>query len=104
MPSPAQSAAARTLIFGPKVQPGHPYILSAHCGQRSKVKVKNPQKYAFSGPILVTGAMCGAIEDQGWSGGVPLEACQLMLASCQKLGNNGGPSPDRFRSIGKLPV
>ncbi len=28
---------------------------------RSKVKVENPQKYAFSGPILVTGAMCGTI-------------------------------------------
>ena len=104
MPSPAQSAAARTLIFGPKVQPGHPYILSAHCGQRSKVKVKNPQKYAFSGPILVTGAMCGAIQDQGGSGGVLLAACQLILATCQKLENDGRPPPDRFPSIGKLPV
>ena len=67
-------------------------------GQRSKVKVKNPQIYVFSGPVSVTGAMYGAIQDQGGSGGVPLPACQLILATCQKLENDG---IDRFPSIGK---
>ncbi len=70
----------------------------------SKVKVKYPWKYAFSGPILVEGAMCRAIQDQGESGWVPLAACQLILAICQKLDNDGRPPPDRFPSTGKLPV
>ena len=40
--------------------------------------------------------MCGTIQDQGGSGGVPLAACQLILATCQKLGNDG-------RIAGKVP-
>ncbi len=48
----------------------------------SKVKVKYSRKYAFSGQILVTGAMCGTIQDQGGS------ACQLIMATVQKLEND----------------
>ena len=64
----------------------------------------NPQIYVFSWPVSVTGAMCGAIQDQEGSGGVPLAACQLILATCQKLENDGRSPLDRFPSIGKLPV
>ncbi len=71
---------------------------------RSKVKVKNPWKYAFSGPILVTVVMCGTIQDQGGSGRVLLAACQLILATCQKLENDRRPHLDRFSGVGKLPV
>ena len=49
-------------------------------GQRSKVKIH--KKKAFSWPILVTGAMCWAIQDQGVSGRVPLAVSQLILATC----------------------
>ena len=38
-------------------------------------------------------------QDQGGSGGVPLAACQLILATCQKLENNGRPPPDRFPAL-----
>ena len=71
-------------------------------GQRSRSKIH--KNMPFSGPILVTGDMCRTIRDQGGSGGLPLAACQLILATCQKLENDGRPPPDRSPSIGKLPV
>ncbi len=86
------------------------YVLTMACwffvnqGRSSKVKIKNPWKYAFSGPILVTGAMCGTIQNRGGSDGVLLAACQLILATCQKFGNDRRPPLDRFPDVGKLPV
>ncbi len=79
----AAANGPRGLNFG--MQMGLEYCLTLFGQSGSKVKVKNPWKYAFSRPILVTGAMCGTIQDQGGSGGVLLAACQLMLATCQKL-------------------
>ncbi len=80
-----------------------PWFL-ANWGQRSKVKVKYPWKYAFYGPFLVTGAICGTIQNQGGSGGVLLAVCQLILATCQKLENDRRRPLDGFPSIGKLPA
>ncbi len=65
----------------------------------SKVKVKN-----LLGPIFGTEVMYGSDQDQGGSGGVPLAACQLILATCQKLENDRRPPLDGFPSIGKLAV
>ena len=51
----------------------------------SKVKVENPQKYAFYGPFLVTEVKCVSDQSQGGSGGVLLAVCQLNLASCNNI-------------------
>ncbi len=72
--------------------------------QRSKVKVTYPQKCVISGPILLTEVRYGVSWDQGGSGGVPLAACQLFLASCQMLKENGGFPLQQFGSIGRVPV
>ena len=71
---------------------------------RSKVKVTYPQKCAISGPILVTEVRYVVIRDQRGLGGVPLAACQLFLASCQMLWENGGFPLEQFGSIGSVPV
>ena len=59
------------------------YGMSFFGQSRSKVKVENPQKYAFSGPFLVTEVKCVTVQGQGGSGGVLLAMCQLNLALCQ---------------------
>ena len=50
--------------------------------------------------------MCGTIQDQGGSCGVPLAACQLILATCQKLENGGRPACQYWQVasvVGKVP-
>ncbi len=45
------------------------------CKSGSKVKVKNPQKCALSGLILVAACKCKVCKDRGRSGGVVLAVC-----------------------------
>ena len=44
------------------------------------------------------------IRDQGGLDGVPLAVCQLFLASCKMLWENGGFLLEQFDSIGRVPV
>ncbi len=72
----------------------------------SKVKGQG-QKYTINclfGPILGTEVRYGFEQDQVGSVGVPLAACQLILATCQKLESDRRPPLDGFPSTGKLPV
>ncbi len=99
---PSTAYGPMDLIFAMQIDLGCASVIFGN--PRSKVKVKNPPKTAFSGPILVTGAISRTIQDQEGSGGVPLAACQQILATCQKLEYDGRPPSDGFPSIGKLPV
>ena len=101
MHPPGIANGPMVLKFG--VMVGFEYGMLLFRNSRSKVKVKYPRKYAFYGPILVTGAKCGTIQDQGGSGGVLLAACQLILATCQKLENDRRPPLDRFPGVGLVP-
>ena len=66
-------------IFGMKMGFEYGLTLFGELGSKVKGQGQKSIKYAFSGSILVTGAMCGTIQNQGGSGGVPLAACQLIL-------------------------
>ena len=92
------------MIFGMWIGVGGRMLIFGKLGSKVKGQGRKSTKYAFLGPILVTGPMCGTIQNQGGSGGVPLAPSQLILATCQKLENDGRPPLDRFHSIGKLPV
>ncbi len=110
---PLPTAAAngpRGLNFGMKM--GLKYGLTLFGQSGSKVKGQGPKsmKRCLSRPLLVTGAMCGTIQDQGGSGGVLLAACQLILATCKKAVERQGVPSTRVSQYwqvasvaGKLP-
>ena len=88
------------MIFGMIMGLDLDMLIFAKSGPQVKGQGQNPRKYAFSRIFLVTGAMSGTIQDQGGSDGVLLAACQLILATCQKLVNNRRPPLDRFPGVG----
>ena len=72
---------------------------------RSQVKGQGQKrtKNRFLQRLLVTGGRFWSIQDRRGSHEVPLAACQLILAACQKLQNDRGRHLEMSPNTGRLP-
>ncbi len=78
--------------------------LADFCQIKVKGQGQKSTKNCLFGPILGTEVRYGSDQDQGGSGGLLLAACQLILATCQKLESDRRAPLDGFPSNGKWPV
>ncbi len=91
------------MIFGMWVCLCGRMLIFDKSGSKVKGQGQKSTKNCLFGPILGTDVRYGSEQDQGGSGGVPLAACQLILATCQKVETDGRPPLDWFPSAGKVP-
>ena len=85
MTSPAAANGPNDMIFGKWVDIDDRMPIFGKSRSKVKGQGQKSTKNLFLQRLLVTGARFWSIQDRRGSGEVPLAACQLILAACQKL-------------------